>query len=183
MPGLRNKLTVASVKALTTPGRHADGAGLYLQVTKHAIMGNVRKSWVVRYRAANGKIREMGVGSAEDVTLADARDRATTIRKDVKEGSDAVEARIETKLETVRVRAASMTFAQCAEAYVKAHESGWKNDKHKAQWTATLKTYAHLIFGKVAVQDINVGMVMKVLDPIWQTKTETASRLRGRLEE
>jgi integrase len=182
MPGLRNKLTVASVKALTTPGRHADGAGLYLQVTKHAIMGNVRKSWVVRYRAANGKIREMGVGSVEDVTLADARDRATGIRKDVKAGSDAVEARIETKLETVRVRAASMTFAQCAEAYVKAHESGWKNEKHKAQWTATLKTYAYPIFGKVAVQDINVGMVMKVLDPIWQTKTETASRLRGRLE-
>jgi Arm DNA-binding domain len=107
MPGLRNKLTVASVKALTTPGRHADGAGLYLQVTKHAIMGNVRKSWVVRYRAANGKIREMGVGSVEDVTLADARDRATAIRKDVKAGSDAVEARIETKLETVRVRAQS----------------------------------------------------------------------------
>jgi integrase len=182
MPGLRNKLTVASVKAVTTPGRHADGAGLYLQVTKHAIMGNVRKSWVVRYRAANGKIREMGVGSVEDVTLADARDRATAIRKDVKEGTDAVEARIETKLETLRVRAASITFAQCAEAYVKAHESGWKNEKHKAQWTATLKTYAYPIFGKVAVQDINVGMVMKVLDPIWQTKTETASRLRGRLE-
>jgi integrase len=182
MPGLRNKLTVASVKAITTSGKHADGAGLYLQVTKHAAIGNLRKSWVVRYRAANGKIREMGIGSVEDVTLADARDKAVSIRKAVKEGNDAVDARVEVKRETVKQQAASMTFAQCAEAYVKAHESGWKNEKHKAQWAATLKTYAYPVFGKVAVQDVNVSMVMKVLDPIWQTKTETASRLRGRLE-
>jgi integrase len=182
MPGLRNKLTVASVKAIATSGKHADGAGLYLQVTKNAAIGNLRKSWVVRYRAANGKIREMGIGSVEDVTLADARDKAVSIRKAVKEGNDAVDARVEVKRETVKQQAASMTFAQCAEAYIKAHESGWKNEKHKAQWAATLKTYAYPVFGKVAVQDVNVSMVMKVLDPIWQTKTETASRLRGRLE-
>jgi integrase len=114
--------------------------------------------------------------------LAEARDKTLEIRKNAKSGADVVVAKVEVRQEAVRVRAASMTFAQCAEAYIKAHESGWKNEKHKTQWTNTIKMYAYPVFGKVAVQDINVGMIMRVLDPIWQTKTETASRLRGRLE-
>ena len=182
MPHSRNKLTALMVKSINTVGKHADGNGLFLQVTAHPKTGELRKSWLVRFTPLNGKVRETGVGGTDIVTLAEARDMTLEIRKNAKSGADAVVAKVEVRQEAVRTRAASMTFAQCAEAYVKAHESGWKNEKHKAQWTATLKTYAYPVFGKVAVQDINVGMVMKVLDPIWQTKTETASRLRGRLE-
>jgi integrase len=182
MPGLRNKLKAASLKSISTPGKHADGGGLYLQVTKHPVAGNLRKSWIVRYRAATGKMREMGIGSFEDVSLANAREKAERIRYEVRDGSDAVEVRAEAKQEAIRSRAAAMTFAQCAEAYVNAHQSSWKNEKHRAQWTSSLQTYAYPIFGEVAIQDINISMVMKVLDPIWETKTETASRVRGRIE-
>ena len=182
MPHARNKLTALMVKSLNTVGKHADGNGLFLQVTAHPKTGELRKSWLVRFTPLNGKVRETGIGGIDVVTLAEAREKTIEIRKNAKSGADAVVTKVEVRQEVVRTRAASMTFAQCAEAYVKAHESGWKNEKHKAQWTATLKTYAYPVFGKVAVQDINVGMVMKVLDPIWQTKTETASRLRGRLE-
>ena len=69
-----------------------------------------------------------------------------------------------------------MTFRQCAEAYLAAHESSWKNAKHRAQWTSTLARYAYPVFGSLPVQAVDIGLVMKVLDPIWQTKTETATR-------
>ncbi|MFN8957505.1 MAG: tyrosine-type recombinase/integrase [Hyphomonadaceae bacterium] len=84
--------------------------------------------------------------------------------------------------EVIQARAASMTFAQCSKAYLNAHQSSWKNRKHRAQWSSSLQTNAYPVFGEVAIQDINIGMVMKVLDPIWETKTETASRVRGRIE-
>lgn len=182
MPGLRNKLKAASLKSISAPGKHADGGGLYLQVTKHPVAGNLRKSWIVRYRAATGKMREMGIGSFEDVSLANAREKAERIRHEVRDGNDAVEVRAEAKKEVIRARAASMTFAQCTEAYLNAHQSSWKNGKHRAQWSSSLQAYAYPVFGEVAIQDINIGMVMKVLDPIWETKTETASRVRGRIE-
>ena len=182
MPGLRNKLKAASLKSISAPGKHADGGGLYLQVTKHPVAGNLRKSWIVRYRAATGKMREMGIGSFEDVSLANAREKAERIRHEVRDGNDAVEVRAEAKKEIIRARAASMTFAKCTEAYLNAHQSSWKNGKHRAQWSSYLQTYAYPVFGEVAIQDINIGMVMKVLDPIWETKTETASRVRGRIE-
>jgi integrase len=182
MPHARNKLTALMVKSINTVGKHADGNGLFLQVTAHPKTGELRKSWLVRFTPLNGKVREAGIGGIDVVTLAEARDKTLGIRKNAKSGADVVVAKVEVRQEAVRTRAATMTFAQCAEAYVKAHESGWKNDKHKAQWAATLKTYAYPVFGKVAVQDVNVSMIMKVLDPIWLTKTETASRLRGRLE-
>lgn len=182
MPHARNKLTALMVKSINAVGKHADGNGLFLQVTAHPKSGELRKSWLVRFTPMNGRVRETGIGGIDVVTLAQAREATSEIRRNAKSGADAVVAKIEVRNEVAKTRAASMTFAQCADAYVKAHESGWKNEKHKAQWTATLTTYAYPIFGKVAVQDVNVSMVMKVLDPIWQTKTETASRLRGRLE-
>jgi hypothetical protein len=123
MPGLRNKLKAASLKSISAPGKHADGGGLYLQVTKHPVAGNLRKSWIVRYRAATGKLREMGIGSFEDVSLANAREKAERIRHEVREGNDAVEVRAEAKQEAIRSHAAAMTFAQCAEAYLNAHQS------------------------------------------------------------
>jgi integrase len=182
MPGLRNKLSVATVRATTKVGKHADGAGLYLQVTRHPVLGTIRKSWLVRYRASNGRIRETGIGSAEDVSLADARTKASAIRQGVRSGTDTIEVRLEERREVARQKAAQMTFQQCAEAYVAAHETRWRNPKHRAQWTSTLTHYAYPVFGAVAVEDVSVAMVMKVLDPIWATKTETASRIRGRIE-
>ena len=182
MPHARNKLTALAVKSINTVGKHADGNGLFLQVTANPKTGELRKSWLVRFTPLNGKLREAGVGSVDLVTLAQAREKTLEIRKNAKSGTDVVVAKVEVRQEAVRQRAASMTFAQCAEAYIKAHESGWKNEKHKTQWTNTIKMYAYPVLGKVPVQDINIGMIMKVLDPIWQTKTETASRLRGRLE-
>ena len=182
MPGLRNKLSAASVRSTTRPGRHADGAGLYLQVTRHPVHGNIRKSWLVRYRADTGRMREIGIGSLEDVTLADAREAAARVRLKAREGVDLIEERIRARKEAALQKAREMTFQQCAEAYVRAHEGSWRNDKHKAQWSSTLRTYAYPVFGDLPVADVTVGLVMKVLDPIWSTKTETASRLRGRIE-
>jgi integrase len=182
MPGLRNKLTAATVRSTVRTGRHADGAGLYLQVTRHPVLGNIRKSWLVRYRADTGKIREIGIGSIEDVSLADAREKAAQVRLRVREGRDLIAERQTERKAALVKKAREMTFQQCAEAYVAAHEASWRNDKHKAQWSSTLKTYAYPVFGKVPVGEVTVAMIMKVLDPIWSTKTETASRLRGRLE-
>lgn len=182
MPGLRNKLSAATVRSTTRPGRHADGAGLYLQVTRHPVHGNIRKSWLVRYRSDTGRMREIGIGSLEDVTLADAREAAARVRLKAREGVDLIEERIRARKEAALQKAREMTFQQCAEAYVRAHEGSWRNDKHKAQWSSTLRTYAYPVFGDLPVADVTVGLVMKVLDPIWSTKTETASRLRGRIE-
>jgi hypothetical protein len=75
-----------------------------------------------------------------------------------------------------------MTFDQCAEAYILAHKAGWKNAKHADQWTNTLNTYASPVFGHLSVAEIDTGLVVKCLSPIWESKTETASRLRGRIE-
>lgn len=182
MPGLRNKLTVAGIRATTRTGRHADGGGLYLQVTQHPVLGNFRKSWLVRYRAHSGKIREIGIGSLENVSRAEARETAFRVRLQARQGTDLIEERNRARKEAALRKAREMTFEQCAEAYVKAHQASWRNEKHKAQWTSTLRTYAYPVFGSLPVADITVGLVMKVLDPIWSTKTETASRLRGRIE-
>lgn len=90
MPGLRYKLTAATFRSTVRTGRHADGAGLYLQVTRHPVLGNIRKSWLVRNRGDNGRIREVGIGSAEDVSLADAREKAAEVRETVKAGRDLI---------------------------------------------------------------------------------------------
>ena len=182
MPHLRNKLTALMVRSLNVVGKHADGNGLFLQVTANPKTNALRKSWLVRFTPAHGKVREAGIGSSDVVSLADARQKTIEIRKRAKAGGDTIIAKSEVRQEAITLRAATMTFAQCATAYITAHEGSWKNPKHQAQWASTLKTYAYPVFGDVAVQDVNVAMVMKVLDPIWQTKTETASRLRGRLE-
>lgn len=182
MPHLRNKLTALSVKSIMRPGKHADGGGLFLQVTANPSTGDLRKSWLVRFTPPGGKVREAGIGGVDVVTLAEARERAMALRKGAHIGADAIAERKEQRQAAIRQKASAMSFQQCADAYVAAHEPSWRNEKHRAQWTSTLKNYAYPAFGKVAVQDVNVAMVMKVLDPIWMTKTETASRLRGRIE-
>lgn len=170
------KLSALAVQRAKQRGYLADGGGLYLQLS-----GSGAKSWVFRYRL-NGRLREMGLGPARDVTLAEARETALACRKQRLAGIDPIAARTAERQQAVLQSAKAMTFRQCAEAYVEAHKSGWKNLKHADQWSATLKTYAYPVLGDVSIQSVDVALVMKVLDSIWATKTETASRLRGRIE-
>ncbi len=170
--------TAATAKA---PGLYADGGGLYLQVTRGGD-GASRRSWLLRYTAPDGRRREMGLGSAALVNLAEARDAALTARKQVRSGIDPIEARAKGRIKATAMHAKVKSFRQCAEAYLTSHESSWKNAKHRWQWENTLQVHAYPVFGEIPVGEVGVAHVMAALDPIWLTKTETASRLRGRIE-
>ena len=172
----RPDLTAKEVAALAKQpgGLHRVSANLYLDTTDGV-------SWVFRYML-DGRSRTMGVGPYPRVTLAEARARADQAWKIVDAGGDPIEERRARK-EAARVeRAKAMTFRACAEAYIRAQSPAWKNAKHSAQWPATLSAYVHPIVGDLPVQAVDVGLVMKVLEPIWTEKTETASRVRGRIE-
>lgn len=155
---------------------YPDGGGLYLQVTESGA-----KSWIFRFML-NGRAREMGLGPLHAVSLSDARTKATECRRLRVDGFDPIEAR---KVERDKARLAAaraLTFKDAADAYINAHQAGWRNAKHAAQWRSTLDAYAGPVFGSLPVQDVDVSLIMKVLEPIWATKTETASRIRGRIE-
>lgn len=170
------KLTALGVSKAKTAGYFGDGAGLYLQVSKSGT-----KSWIFRYTFAR-KQREMGLGALHTVTLAEARGKARELRALLLTGKDPLEVRASDKLLDALDRAREMTFNQCAGAYIAAHRGSWKNVKHAEQWTNTLATYAAPIIGELPVAAVDTGLVVKVLIPIWQEKTETATRLRGRIE-
>ncbi|MEI8397420.1 MAG: tyrosine-type recombinase/integrase [Rhodospirillaceae bacterium] len=143
------------------------------------------KSWLYRFMLA-GKSREMGLGSLADVSLSDARAATAEARKLLKAGHDPI-AKREADREAVRVTAAlaaarAMTFRQCAERYIEVHKNGWKNEKHRTQWPNTFRDYVYPVFGDLPVQAVDLPLVLKVLEPIWMTKTETATRVRGRIE-
>lgn len=174
------RLSARTVAAGKTPGLHADGGGLYLQVTVGAD-GTLKRSWVLRYTAPDGRRREMGLGNAKLLDLADAREAALAARKQANAGIDPIDARAQGRAKAA-VRAKVMTFRQCAEAYLATHASAWKNAKHRWQWENSLEGHAYPVFGNRPVGDIDVALVMAVLDPIWLTKTETATRLRGRIK-
>src|SRR6185437_234054 len=163
----------AAKKGKGKPAMLADGGGLYLQAR-----GAGGCSWVFRYERS-GIQRYLGLGSAELVTLADAREKALAARKMLLVGTDPIEAGKAARAAAALEAAKDMTFQKCAEACIEAHKAGWRNAKHAAQWTTTLKTYAYPVFGELPVGSIDVALVMKAVEPIWTTKTETASRLRG----
>jgi Arm DNA-binding domain len=165
------RLTALGVQKCSKAGYHADGAGLYLQVSKGG-----GKSWVFRYML-RGKPREMGLGS--HVSLEIARQKAAAARAVLADGMDPIDARDAQNQKQALEQARSKTFGECAEAYIKAHQAGWRNAKHGAQWEATLNTYAAPVFGSLPIQAIDTALVMKVLEPIWTDKTETASRVVG----
>jgi integrase len=171
-----NRLTATSVKT-KKPGMHADGGLLYLLVKPDG-----RRSWIFRYRdRITGKLRDMGLGPAWDVGLAEARERATELRRKLRDGQDPLAVKHALKAEARTLHEKRMAFGRCAELYIEVHRSGWKNPKHAAQWDSTLRTYCVPIW-KLPVDRVDTTLVMKCLDPIWTTKTETASRLRGRIE-
>jgi integrase len=175
-----HKLSPAGVKN-AKPGMHPDGGGLYLQVTVGPDRA-LRRSWIYRY-ALRGKERQMGLGSLIDVGLAEARQKATDARKLKGQGIDPIDARDESRAAAAALNAKqSMAFDACRDAYTAAHRSGWQNLKHTSQWTSSLTAYASPVFGNLAVRDIDTPLVLKVLEPIWHKKPETASRVRGRIE-
>lgn len=177
MARLVEKLTPLAVSKMTTPGYYGDGAGLWLQVSPSG-----SKSWIFRFTLA-GKQREMGLGAVHTVNLTEARAKAKECRQLLLEGKDPLDARRSIKQAEAVERAKAMTFDQCASAYISAHRSGWKNEKHIGQWENTLEAYASPIIGTLPVAEVDTALVVKVLGPIWETKTETATRLRGRIEK
>jgi len=176
MPRLIGKLTTKAVSNKKTSGLYSDGGGLYLRVTTHG-----GKFWVFRFML-NGKAREMGLGAEHTVTLANARDKAQECRKLLSEGIDPIELRDMDEAQKRLKAARTQTFKACAEAYIDAHKESWRNAKHASQWVNTLATYVYPVFGEIPVQDVDTALIMKVLEPLWKKKAETASRIRGRIE-
>lgn len=176
------KLSAKLVQTISKPGRYGDGKGLWLQVTAPKREGaKPAKSWLLRY-TLRGRSREMGLGPLDLISLAEARARATTARKLLLDGIDPIEMRRQERAEARLQAAQGVTFEDCAKRYIAAHEASWRNEKHRAQWSSTLATYAYPVIGSLPVAAIDTGLVLKVLEPIWTEKPETASRLRGRIE-
>src|SRR5215217_5687281 len=170
------RLTAVAVTKLTKPGRYAVGDGAYLQIAAGGT-----KSWIFRYKR-DGKARHMGLGPAGLLTLAEAREKARQARRALLEGVDPLEAKA-ARLARTRLEAAKgMTFRDSAERMIATHEAAWKNPKHRAQWKATLATYVYPVFGELPVGVVDTGLLLKALEPIWNTKPETAGRVRGRVE-
>jgi integrase len=176
MTQMIHRLSAVKITNTKTRGMYADGGGLYLQVSK-----NGSRSWIFRFKQ-NGRVRDMGLGSLTSVSLATAREMAAECRRTRLTGVDPIEVRRTDRREAQLAAARSMTFDQCRDAFIEAHKSAWRNAKHRAQWTNSLATYVGPMFGAMPIQRVDVALVMKVLEPIWSTKPETASRVRGRIE-
>lgn len=172
----QQRLSALQVTKLTKPGLYGDGGGLTLQITPSGA-----KSWLFRYMVS-GKSFGMGLGPTHTVSLAEARQKALDARKLLIEGINPLSAKKKNQIAAALANAKMMTFDQCAESYILAHKASWKNAKHVDQWTNTLNTYASPVFGHLPVAEIDTGLVVKCLSPIWESKTETASRVRGRIE-
>ncbi len=163
------------------PGMHCDGGCLYLQITVSA-KGVRRASWIFRYARKGHKTRDMGLGSVSDVSLGEAREVAREYRNLIKKGIDPIEKRNQDVTRELAANAKKITFDECAAAYIRQHEAGWTNDTHSRQWPASLRDHVSPVIGAMAVAAIDTSHVMKVLEPIWTIKPETASRVRGRIE-
>lgn len=160
-------------------GWHADGGNLYLFIR------GTSKSWVFRYTSPSGTRRNMGLGSFHSISLAQARKSARDLREQVVHPTqpiDPISLRQEMLQKQKLEKRQSRTFKSCAVAYINAHHNEWKNAKHEQQWSNTLATYAYPVIGDLTVDAVDERLILKVLSPIWNTKTETAKRLRGRIE-
>ena len=186
---MRDKLTAAFCEKTTEPGLHSDGGGLYLEVKKDG-----RKYFHYRWRdrfekyttgksAGISKLRQKGLGpyGLNDITLKEARKLAGECRRMVRNHLDPIKEETRKAQEAAAANAATLTFKECANRYIDAHKDGWRNAKHTAQWTSTLNTYAKKLM-PLDVAEIDARMVIKCLEPIWKTKTETATRVRQRIE-
>ena len=174
---VKHRLTAPMVRQATKPGYLSDGNGLVLQITSSGA-----RSWLFRYRSPTGRIRECGLGSAATVSLAAARQKAEEAQRQRDAGLDPIEVKREQKTKVRLEAAKGRTFKWCAEEFIKTNRAGWRNAKHAAQWSATLADYAYPIFGSVPVAQIDTALVVQVLQPIWTSKHETATRIRQRIE-
>ena len=170
------KLSALVVRTIDKPGHYGDGGGLWLQVSSSG-----SKSWVFRYDRA-GSRHEMGLGALHTIDLATARLQAQACRLQLQNDLDPLAERQQARVARTREAARQMSFDECATAYIAAHRAGWANAKHAAQWESTLLRYASPHIGALPVAAVDTHLVVKVLGPIWSTKTETATRLRGRIE-
>jgi len=170
-------LTTRSI-ANASDGMHGDGHGLYLKVKE----SKGTKAWIYRYQINNIR-REMGIGSFELNTLNEARNKALELRKQVKDGIDPIEDRnLKQTLKSEEIEK-SILFKEAANRYISQHTSGWSNTKHSQQWPNTMRDYVFPIIGSTPVAALTLKDILKVLTPIWGTKTETATRIRARIEK
>jgi integrase len=177
--GARNRLSDRYCKKELEIGLHCDGGGLNLQVSK--VSKRVTKAWVYRFMLA-GRPRKMGLGAYPDISLASARDLAEGARKLLLQGIDPIAQRDDRRAALVVESAKAMTFKECAIGYIKAHQHEWKSAKHGKQWPSTLEQYVFPVIGPLPVAAIDTAQVVRVLEPIWRDKGETARRVRSRIE-
>jgi integrase len=175
-PRTTSRLTSLKVERARERGMYADGGGLYLRVTEDGT-----KNWIYRYML-DGRPRWMGLGPLALYGLQEARAQALEARQLRHKGIDPIDTRRVRRAKARLDAAKAITFKECAESYIKAHRAGWRNGKHAGQWEATLKTYAEPTVGALPVQGVDTALVLKILEPLWTTKPETANRLRGRIE-
>ncbi|MCG5513640.1 tyrosine-type recombinase/integrase [Ectothiorhodospira shaposhnikovii] len=179
MPKVAKELSALAVRRLSKPGLHAVGgvAGLLLRISDTGA-----KYWVLR-ATIGGKRRDVGLGPYPEIGLAEAREQAAEMRHQARNGTDPIAERNEKREALRAANAKALTFDQAADRYLKGKASEFRNAKHAKQWRATLDTYASPVLGKMAVDRVELAHVLQVLEPIWHTKTETASRVRGRVEK
>jgi integrase len=176
MAARKSGLTARQVETARKPGLFGDGGGLYLRVTPTG-----GKFWVYRYML-DGHRRDMGLGAVELFPLAEARRRAIDARRLCADRIDPIEARRGTRQAGAVASPKALTFQACAERYIEANKAGWSSAKHADQWPKTLGAYVYPVFGDLPVQSVDVGLVLKAIEPIWTVKPETATRVRGRIE-
>jgi integrase len=169
------QLTARTIDAAREPGHYGDGSGLYLQISDYGT-----RSWVFRYKL-NGKAHEMGLGSVNTFSLKEARERARAARQLLADGIDPIQAKREKRATALADEAKRITFEEASCLYIRAHEKAWEK-RHRDQWQASLEQHAFPVLGKLTVDAIELPHVRRVLEPMWNDKTETASRVRKRIE-
>ncbi len=169
------RLTPLAVKRLGKPGLHADGNGLYLRISEGG-----GRAWLL-FVHVRGKRREMGLGSVKLYNLAEARERARKYRQIAHAGKDPIAERDKEKAANAAELASRRTFRECAVEYIRLHEAQWRNAKFKKDWPASLESYVYPKMGDTDIRDISKADVLKALEPIWHTKTETATRVKSRI--
>jgi integrase len=171
-----NRLSTLKVSRAKRPGLYADGGGLYLRVADGG-----SKQWIYRY-VTNGRCRDMGIGPVHVLTLAEARERARTASKLRLDGIDPIAYKHEQRGAAIAAAAKAMSFRQCAELFIAEHEKKWTNAKHRSDWETSLVKYAYPVLGEMPVASIDTPLVLKAVKPLWARAPETASRVRGRIE-
>jgi len=173
---MRKYPSAKDLAKLTKPGRYAVGFGAYLQISEWGT-----RSWILRYRTGD-KAMHMGLGSAEIITLKEAREKAHAAQRMRLDGKDPLQEKRAAKRQRLLAHAHAKTFEECALAYITAHEAGWRGDHSRHQWSSSLEKYAYSQIGNLPVADVDLACVLSVVEPIWTLVPETARRVRNRVE-